>query len=45
MLLHVKRSFSKLDGIKPVGPEALIFHLECVFAKKVDSACFKQKAL
>lgn len=45
LLLHVKRSFSKLDNIKPVDPEALIFHLECVFAKNVDSPCFKQKAL
>jgi hypothetical protein len=45
LLLHVKRSFSKLDTIKPVDPKALIFHLECVFAENVDSPRFKQKAL
>jgi hypothetical protein len=42
---NAKRSFSQQNGIIPVDREALIFRLECMFAKNVYSTCFKQEAL
>jgi hypothetical protein len=42
---NVKSSFSQQSGIIPVDREALIFRLECMFAKNVCSAFFKQEAL